>query len=140
MSTGFAAIGKLEDLPIQRFNLFQTGVTRVAAGAHVRQSRRRKGINILFFHTDIAQARRDIDVAIQLRHRLNGCLTRFGNRQSSRLLVAQGHRDVAIFFASIFGVVGHDMRQQHRVSHAVRRTVERAQRVGHTVDQPQTNV
>lgn len=81
MSTGFAAIGKLEDLPIQRFNLFQTGVTRVAAGAHVRQSRRRKGINILFFHTDIAQARRDIDVAIQLRHRLNGCLTRFGNRQ-----------------------------------------------------------
>lgn len=81
MSTGFAAIAKLEDLPIQRFNLFQTGVTRVAAGAHVRKGRGGQSINILFFHSHVAQARRDIDVAIQLRHRLNSCLTRFGNRQ-----------------------------------------------------------
>ena len=39
-----------------------------------------------FFHTDIAQTRRDIDVAIQLRHRLYRRLTRFGNRHRCRRL------------------------------------------------------
>lgn len=122
--TGFVVIGKLEDLPIERFNLFQIGIARVAAGTHVRQGRGGQSINIFFFHSHVAQARRNIDVAIQLRHRLNCRGTRFGNRQGCRRLVTKRNRDVAILLAGKFGVISHNMRQQHRISHTVRRAVK----------------
>jgi hypothetical protein len=61
------------------------GIARVAANAHVR-----KGINILFFHTDIAQACRDIDVAIQLRRRRYRRLTRFINLWIAKRHVLNG--------------------------------------------------
>ncbi|CAK8742220.1 hypothetical protein SODG_005540 [Sodalis praecaptivus] len=61
-----------------------------------------------------------MDVAAQGFYRVDRHLARLCNTHIARIANVQSYGDLAIFFAGVFGIPGHDMRKQNRIRHTVR--------------------
>ncbi len=72
--SGIPVPGTLKSLPINSFNIFYRGGTRITSGTHIIKSSYGQCRNIFFFDIDFMQFLRNIDAYRKGSHCIDSCL------------------------------------------------------------------